>query len=83
MKLVTKTFIVCGQCGKEFGGPAAGDYEDWDGKLSDVTLEQYLLGEALGLFWVHIECGAHEVVLCSKKCVKDWANGEDCYADAK
>jgi hypothetical protein len=72
MKYKVKTFIGCEQCGADFGGPNAGEYEDWDNRLSGVTLPEYLAEEALAMMWIRVVWGSADVLLCSVKCVAAW-----------
>lgn len=78
MTLRVKTFLACEVCGKEFGGPDAGDYPNWNPE----ELHAMLLAEARELFWIQITCGAAEVLVCSRLCAKKWVyNREECYAN--
>lgn len=80
--LKVKQFIACAVCGKEFGGPAAGEYEDWNHQVSN--LQDFLVSEALEMFWIKIQCGAAEVMVCSRACAKKWIyDDEECYANAR
>lgn len=71
MKVQVKTFICCENCGKEFGGPEAGQYSDWD-ESSHGPLVEYLVSEALSMMWIGLVYGADDVLLCSAKCVNAW-----------
>lgn len=78
-KLRVKQYLACEVCAKEFGGPAGGDYQEWDHKTANLA--DFLMEEAIGMFWIKITCGAAEVLVCSKKCAKHWLYDEDCYGN--
>ena len=72
MKIKTLTFIACEHCGKDFGGPDAGDYQDWNPIANGISLPEFLAGEALSFGWFRVVWMTNDVLLCSHQCVTKW-----------
>ncbi|AVD99688.1 hypothetical protein HWB51_gp124 [Mycobacterium phage Cuke] len=72
MKIKVRTFIACEQCDKEFGGPDAGDYSDWNPIANGMSLPEFLAGEALSFGWFRVVWMTEDVLLCCQQCVTKW-----------
>lgn len=71
IQLRIRTFLACENCDKLYGGPNAGEY-DYRELSDNMTIQEFLLSEALMDAWIKVTYGKMEVLLCSSDCVKNW-----------
>ena len=69
MEVKTYTFIGCENCRRQFGGPRAGEYFDWNDESAGCTITEFLVAEAMDLGWIRVQWYGEDVLICSPSCV--------------